>query len=326
MIYLDEYPLLQLAPIRIKSPDVNCDGSVSPTDLVEFAMTYGNCRADSAYDDRFDFNTDGCVSPADLSMFAMHWAHDIGTPSGSTPSASAEKATGIVRLRQAESEQQGALNQLLLSVDIDDIESFSALVLGLHIPASRIRFIDWKPGTHDSIISMVAPTTWNGKEIVFLGFVPRDRISIRNSIRLGTLAFSLTNPSGGGSILNDFKLVIGSALLPDGTALPLRNLVLTEVPFQTAVRDELGPCYPNPFNPATTITFSIADDSYIKLSIYDIHGHIVRSLVDGFMKRGQHKITWNGINDKNNPVASGIYFCRLQTRNFSAVKRLVLLK
>jgi len=84
--------------------------------------------------------------------------------------------------------------------------------------------------------------------------------------------------------------------------------------------------YPNPFNPVTTIRFAIAKDSNVSLDIYNIKGQLVRSLVNAFYKDGTHNVIWNGTDNKGEVVSSGVYFYRLNVGEYSAVKKMLLMK
>jgi len=84
--------------------------------------------------------------------------------------------------------------------------------------------------------------------------------------------------------------------------------------------------YPNPFNPTTTIRFSIPNDSRVNLSIYNIRGQRVTTLVNENLGRGYHTAVWNGQDSNNRQVSSGVYFYRLSTGNWSSVKKMLLLK
>ncbi len=84
--------------------------------------------------------------------------------------------------------------------------------------------------------------------------------------------------------------------------------------------------YPNPFNPSTSISFSIPNDSQVKLSVYNIKGQLVKQLKNERMIKGHHTVQWNGINDQGNSVGSGIYFIRLNTETNHSVKKALLLK
>ncbi|MBC8416006.1 MAG: T9SS type A sorting domain-containing protein, partial [Candidatus Cloacimonetes bacterium] len=85
--------------------------------------------------------------------------------------------------------------------------------------------------------------------------------------------------------------------------------------------------YPNPFNPETTISFSIPEDSKVELSIYNIRGQKVKTLIDDQLKKGFHEILWNSEDNNGKLVATGVYFYKL---NFDgkdkAVKKMLLLK
>ena len=84
--------------------------------------------------------------------------------------------------------------------------------------------------------------------------------------------------------------------------------------------------YPNPFNPTTTIDFSIQLDSEVELTIYNIKGQKVKQLVSDQLSVGQHTVIWNGTDNNGKSVSSGIYFYKLKTGNYEKTKRMVLLK
>ena len=84
--------------------------------------------------------------------------------------------------------------------------------------------------------------------------------------------------------------------------------------------------YPNPFNPSTTISFTLIRPESIKLSIYNIKGQLVRSLINDRKEAGRYSIIWDGIDDNNNTVSSGIYFYRLETSSKIETKKMLLMK
>lgn len=92
------------------------------------------------------------------------------------------------------------------------------------------------------------------------------------------------------------------------------------------VKFNLSQNYPNPFNPTTSISFSIPNDSQVKLSVYNVKGQLVKQLKNEKMLKGHHTIQWNGINDQGKTVGSGIYFIRLNTETHQSVKKALLLK
>ena len=84
--------------------------------------------------------------------------------------------------------------------------------------------------------------------------------------------------------------------------------------------------YPNPFNPETNIRYYLNSDSNVSLEVFNIKGQKVKTLDKGFRKDGEYLLTWNGTDDNNRTVGSGIYFYRLKTEDFSATQKMLLLK
>ena len=88
----------------------------------------------------------------------------------------------------------------------------------------------------------------------------------------------------------------------------------------------LGQNYPNPFNPSTKIAFSLKSSSHVNLSIFNIMGQRVSTLIDSDLQAGVHAAEWRGIDSNGGSVTSGIYFYKLDTGDNQATKKMVLLK
>ncbi len=90
---------------------------------------------------------------------------------------------------------------------------------------------------------------------------------------------------------------------------------------------KLENAYPNPFNPSTTIRFSIAENEKVRLEVYDIRGRLVNSLIDSEqMNAGTYESKWNGHNNLGEKVTSGIYIARITTGSFMHSIKLNLVK
>lgn len=115
-------------------------------------------------------------------------------------------------------------------------------------------------------------------------------------------------------------------LQKSGNGAPGEDMTLLDDPaLPSAFR--LGQNVPNPFNPSTTISFDVpAGGVHMTLRIYDVSGKLVRTLVDGYEPSGNRTVVWNGTDDMGRPLASGIYYYQLNAADFSAEKRMVLLK
>ncbi|MCP4712662.1 MAG: T9SS type A sorting domain-containing protein, partial [Planctomycetes bacterium] len=92
--------------------------------------------------------------------------------------------------------------------------------------------------------------------------------------------------------------------------------------FESALKQN----YPNPFNPATTIAFSIAKSGHVSLKVFDTAGRLVRTLVDDENEPDHYRVTWDGRDNNNTVLASGVYFYQLKTDELIQMKRMVLMK
>jgi hypothetical protein len=87
--------------------------------------------------------------------------------------------------------------------------------------------------------------------------------------------------------------------------------------------------HPNPFNPQTTISFSLPEFSggkHVSLKVFDLRNKLVRNLIDRSMPSGTHTVTWDGTDEQSNPVANGIYLYRMQANSFVQTRKMVLLR
>lgn len=84
--------------------------------------------------------------------------------------------------------------------------------------------------------------------------------------------------------------------------------------------------YPNPFNPSTTIDYSVPAISNVQINIYDASGRLIRSLLNDTENAGGHSVSWNGKDNSNKTVASGVYFYQVEIGNFVQAKKMLLLK
>ncbi|KAA3599381.1 MAG: T9SS C-terminal target domain-containing protein [Calditrichaeota bacterium] len=89
---------------------------------------------------------------------------------------------------------------------------------------------------------------------------------------------------------------------------------------------ELKQNFPNPFNPTTTISFLMKKDGLAKVSVYNITGQLVKTLVSKGLAKGEHSLTWDGTDNFGQSVASGIYYYKLESGNFTDIKKMTLLK
>ena len=111
----------------------------------------------------------------------------------------------------------------------------------------------------------------------------------------------------------------------------------TNIPTIVSVKDEeeisgipnnysLEQNYPNPFNPETRINYSIPEQAYVKLCIYDINGILVKTLFEGNQAAGRYQTIWDSESSSGLKVGSGVYFYRIQANSFVQTRKMILLK
>jgi hypothetical protein len=89
---------------------------------------------------------------------------------------------------------------------------------------------------------------------------------------------------------------------------------------------ELHNNYPNPFNPETTISYSVKAADKVSLQIYNVKGQLVKTLVNEVKNIGKYSIVWNSIGDSGQKVTSGVYFCRMTSGSYSSSRKMILMK
>jgi hypothetical protein len=84
--------------------------------------------------------------------------------------------------------------------------------------------------------------------------------------------------------------------------------------------------HPNPFNPSTRIEYYLPSEVHVTIDVYDVQGRLVSRLVDGIRQRGEHSVEWNGRNNLDRPVRTGVYFCRIKIGSEILTRKMLLLR
>jgi hypothetical protein len=211
-------------------------------------------------------------------------------------------------------------------------------------------------GVANPLVTGVAGTQFDGLEYYAFGGCPTiDDFDVIDTIGAGT--FCLQYPDYGGDQYfagvrtqqaDDFgqdmwSLWIGHSFMHVRDAhlgVLARNQLMLGIKYciwagppntditgdETPAATTLARCWPNPFNPATTIAFTLREKGPVTLKIYDVSGRLVRTLVDETRDAGRYDVVWDGRNDGGRGVASGIYFCRMQTADFERSEKMVMLR
>lgn len=135
----------------------------------------------------------------------------------------------------------------------------------------------------------------------------------------------LTTPNGSARKSDELKLQPKKEIFDRGVVFMTLSPASSK-PTTVPETISLVQAYPNPFNPTVIIRFNILDQVDISLVIYDITGNRIKTLLDGNLNTGSHAITWDGTNEYNNPVATGIYLYQLQTPDALIKNKIIYLK
>lgn len=107
----------------------------------------------------------------------------------------------------------------------------------------------------------------------------------------------------------------------ENQGLDTQNLKITPDQQMISSAFQLYQNFPNPFNPTTTIEFSIPQSGMVTMTIYDVLGREVETILNEYRNTGYHNLRWNATN-----ISSGIYFVRMQSGGFSQVRKLMVVR
>ncbi|MCB1060651.1 MAG: choice-of-anchor D domain-containing protein [Calditrichaeota bacterium] len=103
-------------------------------------------------------------------------------------------------------------------------------------------------------------------------------------------------------------------------------IISTAEPVPVPTTFAMRPAYPNPFNPSTSLSFTLPGISDVQANVYDVNGRLVRELLGSTLQPGEHSVQWDGRNNHGQATATGVYFVRLQTSFGTKTQKLLLLK
>jgi hypothetical protein len=114
--------------------------------------------------------------------------------------------------------------------------------------------------------------------------------------------------------------------MPDTFLTTINFGVPTAAPPRPAPKLALHQNVPNPFNPSTSISYSLNERMHLTLSVYNVEGKLVKTLVDGVESSGPHSVGWDGKDDRGVKQSTGVYFYRLKTSGGAITRKMILLK
>ena len=102
--------------------------------------------------------------------------------------------------------------------------------------------------------------------------------------------------------------------------------LINQIDIIAPISFSLNQNYPNPFNPYTTLNYELPEDSFVDITVYDMLGNIVNTLVNANQSSGYKSVQWNATNNQGEPVSAGVYLYKIQAGDFIDTKKMILLK
>ncbi len=310
------------------------DGSVYFNDLLAFSNTYGRSQGDAGYNNECDIGptddnpvfgipqTDNTIFFEDLAIFAIAF-DSVSSSLKARPVFSVNPGITETGFRI---ETRVEKKDLFVDLYLDNGSGLAKSVLAeLSFDADRLKLVS----THQSY------ELANAKQPVFFKALDsRGHVSVSSAVvgngasfegsgLLATLQFEISGNQ-------DITIAISNADIRDNenNKLLKDGFVFEQTISAAAMPDKytLEQNHPNPFNPETEIAFGIPVETRVRLTVYNITGQVVTTLVDEVLPAGRHTVRWNGTDSYGSEVASGIYLYRIETVEFHKTAKMMLVK
>lgn len=193
---------------------------------------------------------------------------------------------------------------------------------------------------HMAITQSHIPYTWQGQtefNFVNMLMVPGPQgtpVDLKNA-PLGVMSVPLTFNFGSTWDMFNSELIIFVQNLDTKEVIQAYKVAVLDLPpdpvanednVAPVLRSELKGNYPNPFNPQTTISYSVKENIPVTIEIYNVKGQKVKTLVQESKAAGDYSVVWNGVDENNRAMASGVYYFKMIAGKYSSTKKMMLMK
>jgi hypothetical protein len=315
--------------------DFSGDGAVDFDDFFSFVAAFGK-----PYVDNPEFDLDGSASGViDFNDFFAFVAV-FGTRSAGKTWAFAHRLDDSARLwldaeasimgvdHQGEGNADGIDDAVRVRIWADDVSQLSAFGLVMAYDPHLVEFVDAAEGPGHLLESQGGETglfsvLHQRPGILLIGNGLSNGEPVGGKGLLAEVSFRLLDRERA----NDAGFALREAFIARDVGDVRRVMSLTGASVEP-MHFALSQAYPNPFNPSTQIEFAIAQDTPASLTVYDVLGQRVRTLVraDDGLGAGFYSVTWDGTDQQGRPVGNGLYFYRLATPSFQRTGKMMMIK
>ena len=297
------------------------DNRVGFDDFFLLADMFGLTAADAAFDPAFDLapGAQPQIDFDDFFVFADYFGRSTGVAAKRVPMQAGLNADARLYL-EAQTALPSVGEDFVLNVRMADFVAMKGYGLQVEYEADKLAFVEVLTEQPLGAGALAAPQVL-ADEAGVLAVVAHGDVVAEGEVGLSlvfraTAAIENTVLEITDSEMYDSQFGVNRPALPMPVALQTR-------PEAFALANN----YPNPFNPATTIQYALPQAADVKLTVYNVAGQVVRTLVAEHQNAGRYTVEWDAANDSGHGLSSGMYFYRLQAGGeFREVKKMMLLK
>lgn len=297
------------------------DAKVDFNDFFALAEAFGSRKDAANFNPLADLNEDGAVDFNDFFIFA----ENFGKVTVDAPAAAKRSGKPVgANPQRMNNPMQGTLSLTALG---GRVKPGQTATLDAVLSGAEARGVGFAV-TYDPARFEFVEAARSGEELFLARPDGEGRIAVARAVEGGldgSVARLVFRAKGEFEEPGRFQIADGLILGADGLiaqVAPGEALALATTPAEFALSQN----FPNPFNPETTIRYSLADDAQVQLRIYNLVGQVVRTLVQERQAAGRYAIRWDGRDERGLTVSSGVYFYQITAGKFKDVRKLMLLK
>jgi hypothetical protein len=301
--------------------DFNGDGVVSFPDMFMLVAAYGTSTGTEGFDANIDLSGNGSIGFTDWLMFVEIFGQQTGS---AKPLALVDNGINVNGRFDIVGSNRKSIDSDHIAVTLraQNMAEMRGYGVELTYDAESLEFVR-AVRADNNIMPEGAPTLFTkdmGEGRLLVSDASTGDQVASGSGPLVDLIFKLTGPVGDGLVQVDLAQV---ADLNFGINRPSGE---EAAPAARHFNYTLGQNFPNPFNPSTSIRYSVAEAGQVKIVVYNTLGQEVRTLVDNQKLAGDYTANWDARDAQGQDVASGIYLYRMEVNGYTASSRMVLMR
>ena len=295
------------------------DNRIGFDDFFIFADNFGLTAEDTGFDPAFDLSPNATIDFEDFFVFADNFGRSTAAAGKRVPMLAGLNADARMYL-DARTAMPSVGEDFVLDVRVADFAAIKGYGLQVQYEADKLEFVQVLTDEPMGGSALATPQVLADEAGVLTVVAHGDVVSE------GELALSLVfRPTT--EIENTIVEIADNQTYDSEFGF---NRLALPAPVQLQTRPEafaLANNYPNPFNPATTIKYALPQAADVELTVYNVVGQVVRTLVAEHQSAGRYVVEWDATNDNGHSLSSGMYFYRLEAGGeFREVKKMLLLK